>query len=253
MWRKNKVAVIFPTYREKFSIRQVINEFKHSGYVDEIIVVDNNAEPGTRAEVHKTHARLVYEARQGYGYAIRKGIESTNADMIIVSEPDGSFDGKDVVKLLAYSDDFDTVFGSRTHVPLIHKGSDMTFIKRIGDVLLGKLVTILFLCSPLTDLGCTLKITNRKGWRQVASEATSGDGIFATEWVLLAAKNKVRFTEIPINFKSRVGESTVSGTTVKRVWWGIRKFFYIWRIWIYSCIGKGLENRRVIPELVPRV
>ena len=240
MWNKKKVAVILPTYREKLSIRRVIHEFENSRLVDEIIVVDNNAETGTQSEVHKTQARLIHETRQGYGYAIRKGIENTSADLIIVAEPDGSFDGKDVVKLLAYSDDFDTVFGSRTHLPLVQKGSDMTFMKRIGDVLLAKLAIVLFLCPPLTDLGCTLRITNRKGWKSVAKEAQSADAIFATEWVLVAAKNKVKFMEIPINFRARVGESTFSGTPAKQIWWGIRKFFYIWKVWLYMIFSKKL-------------
>jgi glycosyltransferase involved in cell wall biosynthesis len=234
MWQGKKVSVVFPTYREKSSIRSVLAEFWKNGYVDEIVVVNNNAEEGTDREVKKTKARLIYEYRQGYGHAIRAGLAAAKGDLLIVAEPDGSFDGRDVVKLLAYSDDFETVFGSRTHVPFIHKGSDMTFIKRIGDVMLGKLVTLLFLCNPLTDLGCTLRITTRKGWEKVRREVKAGDGIFATEWVLVAAKNNVKFTEIPINFQSRIGESTLSGTNLKRIWWGVRKFIYVWKIWLIS-------------------
>lgn len=239
MWHKKKVAVVLPTYREKKSIRQAIESFNSSGFVDEIIVVDNNAEQGTIEEVKKTRAKLIKEPMQGYGHAIRKGINSTTAELIIVAEPDGSFDGKDVVKLLAYSDDFETVFGSRTHVPLVQKGSDMTFYKRLGDVLLGKLVTFLFLCSPLTDLGCTLRITTKKAWKKVEKEAQGADGIFATEWVLAAAKNNVKFMEIPINYKARVGESLfVSNQYTKGTIWGIRKLYYILRVWLQSVFNK---------------
>src|SRR5688572_16044012 len=123
MWNKKRVAVVLPTYKEKSSIYAAIKSFNQSGFVDEIVVVDNNAEVGTKEEVQKTTARIILEKKQGYGFAIRKGINSARADLIIVAEPDGSFDGKDVVKLLAYSDDFETVFGSRTHVPLVQKGS----------------------------------------------------------------------------------------------------------------------------------
>lgn len=241
MWNKKKVAVVFPTYKEKNSIRRAIESFDKTGYVDEIIVVDNNAEEGTGEEVRKTRARIIKEQKQGYGHAIRKGIQAAKGDLIVVSEPDGSFEGKDIVKLLAYSDDFDTVFGSRTHVPLIQKGSDMKLYKRYGDVLLGKLITLLFLCPPLTDVGCTLRITNRKGWEQVAKESQSADGIFATEWLAVAAKNKVRFTEIPINYKARVGKSLfVSSPYTKGTIWGMRKFFCIIKVWLYGRLGKKL-------------
>lgn len=239
MWSNKKVAVIFPTYREKKSIRASIESFSSSGFVDEIIVVDNNAEKGTKEEVAKTKARLIKEQKQGYGHAIRKGINSTSADLIIVAEPDGSFDGKDVVKLLAYSDDFEMVFGSRTHVPLVQKGSDMTLYKRIGDVLLGKLVTFLFLCYPLTDLGCTLRITTKRGWKAVEKESQAADGLLATEWLLSAAKNNVKFIEIPINYRARVGESFfVSRQFTKGTWWGVRKFFCVWKFWFIRQIER---------------
>lgn len=239
MWKKKSVAVVFPTYKEKNSIRKAIESFDASGYVDEIIVVDNNAERGTEDEIKKTRAKLVKEPRQGYGYAVRTGLNTTKKDLVIVAEPDGSFDGKDVVKLLAYSDDFDMVFGSRTHVPLIQKGSDMNFIKRIGDVMLGKLATALFLCYPLTDLGCTLRVTDRKKWKLIENQCHAKDSIFATEWVLIAARNKIRFIEIPINYKARTGMSSVANSIVKKIfYWGTRKFYYIWKIWFYKTFNK---------------
>ena len=240
MWQNKKVTVVFPTYRERKSIRASIESFFSSDFVDEIIVVDNNAEEGTEEEVRKTRAVLIKEARQGYGYAIRAGINYSKSDLIIVAEPDGSFDGKDVVKLLAYSDDFEMVFGSRTHVPLVQKGSDMTLYKRIGDVLLGKLVTFLFLCSPLTDLGCTLRITTRSAWKKIERQCQGADGIFATEWVLAAAKNNIRFMEIPINYKARVGTSLFVGNQyTKGTIWGIRKFFYILKFWVARQVGEN--------------
>lgn len=240
MWGKQTVSVIFPTYREKKSIFDAIQEFYSSGLVDEIIVVDNNAEKGTEAEVKKTRAKLIKEPRQGYGRAIRTGIENTKADLLIIAEPDGTFDGKDVVKLLAYSDNFDTVFGSRTHVPLIHKHSEMSFLRRIVDVLWGKMIGVLFLSPPFTDVGCTLRLTNRNGWRKVVKECKSDGSLFATEWQLVAAKNKVNFIEIPIHFRGRVGKSSVSDTFKKQAKWGIIMFFYIWKVWIYKLLNRKL-------------
>ena len=74
MWDGKKVSVIFPTYNEKDSIREAIEDFFASGYVDEVVVVNNNAAEGTDEEVSRTKARLVYETQQGYGHAIQKGL-----------------------------------------------------------------------------------------------------------------------------------------------------------------------------------
>src|SRR5688572_543945 len=109
MWRTARVSVVFPTYNERDSIREAIQEFLANGHVDEILVVNNNAAAGTDDEVALAaedareaapHAevRVVRETRQGYGWAIRRGFADATGDLIVVSEPDGTFRGHDVVK-----------------------------------------------------------------------------------------------------------------------------------------------------------
>lgn len=242
MWNNQTVAVILPTFREKRSIKNVINEFDATGFVDEIIVIDNNAEKGTAEEVKKTRAKLIKEPRQGYGAAIKTGIKSTSADLLVIVEPDNTFEARDLVKLLSYSEDFDTVFGSRTHVPLIHKKSGMTFLRRVADVLMGKLISLLFLCPPLTDVGCTYRLTNRKGWQKVSREIKSDSALFATEWLLIAAKNKVKFIEIPINFKTRVGNSSLTHSFYDQIKWGSIIFLYILKTWLFNLLGKTFRH-----------
>src|SRR5687768_13419055 len=105
MWRGKTVSVGLPTYNERASIRQAIREIEATGYVDEIIVVNNNAAPGTDEEVTGTSARIVHEMKQGYGFACQRALREATGDLVILSEPDGSFMGGDVVKLLTYSDD----------------------------------------------------------------------------------------------------------------------------------------------------
>ena len=46
------------------------------------MVVNNNAEKGTDEEVRKTKARLVYETRQGYGYAFQRAISEAKGDLV---------------------------------------------------------------------------------------------------------------------------------------------------------------------------
>ena len=130
MWRGKKVIVIFPTYNEKDSIKNAVSEMFAEEYVDDVIVVNNNAVFGTDEEVKKTKAKLIYEEKQGYGYSIKCGLKEAlrlEASFIIISEPDGTFISHDVVKLLAYSDGFDVVFGTRTTKELIMQGAIWEF------------------------------------------------------------------------------------------------------------------------------
>ena len=57
MWRGQKVAVILPTYNEKDSIRAAMLDFLQTGLADEVIVVNNNAAPGTSEELEGTARR----------------------------------------------------------------------------------------------------------------------------------------------------------------------------------------------------
>ena len=68
-WRNKKISLILPTYNERESIREVIDRFNELGIFHEIIVVNNNASPGTSEEVAKTDAIEVFEEHQGYGGA----------------------------------------------------------------------------------------------------------------------------------------------------------------------------------------
>ena len=79
-------------------------------------------------------------------------------DIIIISEPDGTFAGRDIYKLLTYYDDgFEVVSGTRTTKGLIWEGANMGFALKWGNILMAKLIELLFLSrSQLTDVGCTL-------------------------------------------------------------------------------------------------
>ena len=59
MYQSKKVSVVLGTYREKRSIKKVVDSFFATGFVDEVVVVDNNALGNTREEVGKTKAKLI--------------------------------------------------------------------------------------------------------------------------------------------------------------------------------------------------
>src|SRR5918999_312459 len=114
MWNGKDVSVVLMTYAERDSIREVIDGFLATGVVDEVVVVDNNAEDGTEAEVRRTAARLVHEPRQGYGHATGGGRMGAKGALIVPAEPAGPFLPADIHKLLVYSNECDAVFGTRT-------------------------------------------------------------------------------------------------------------------------------------------
>lgn len=211
MWGKNTVSVILPTYNEKDSIADVIEGYFDIGYVDEVIVVNNNAIQGTKEVVDQTRARQVFEEKQGYGFAIRRGIDEAKGDLIIISEPDGTFSAKDTIKLLAYSEDCDVVWGTRTDIRFIERGANMGILLRTGNLLVAKILQFIFNTTRLTDVGCTLKLYKREVIQNIKEHFTVGREHFGVELMVLTVMDRYNIIEIPVKYNKRVGKSSVTG------------------------------------------
>lgn len=221
MWHGKSVAVVLPTYNEKDSIAATIRDFEALGLVDDILVVNNNAAPGTSDEVATTGAREVVETRQGYGAAIRRGLREVDADLICICEPDGTFNPGDLLKLLSYSDDCDVVVGSRTVSTFIWSGANMGPFLRWGNWFVAKLVEVLFNTSALSDVGCTFRVLKREWVSQMTPRYTLDGSAFGLEMLLLAVVNRTRLVQVPVNYHERVGRSAVTGDLAKAVRLGL--------------------------------
>ena len=204
------------------SIRACCDEFLLEGIVDELIVVNNNAAPGTSDEVAQTKAREVHEPVQGYGAAIRRGFREATGDLIIVSEPDGTFVGRDVLKLLAYSDHFEVVYGSRTIKELIWRGANMGLFLKWGNYWVAKLLEVLFNTTSLTDVGCTMRCIHRQALARIEPFFTVNGSFFGPEMMVLSVLAKQKVIQIPVNYTTRVGHSSVTGNKLVAFFLGLR-------------------------------
>ncbi len=222
MWRGKKVAVIFPTYNEKDSIRAATLEYLASGLADEVVVVNNNAAPGTSEQLWGTGAREIFESRQGYGHALLRGIDECDADLIVLSEPDGTFSGHDLIKLLAYSDDVPVVFGTRTSQNFIWSGANMGRFLRWGNWAVAKMTELLFNTTILTDMGCTYRLFHRDALQLIRPHLTIGGSHFGPQLLMEVVAHRIPFVEIPVNYLTRVGESSVTGDLWKAFSLGVR-------------------------------
>lgn len=190
--------------------------------VDEVVVVNNNAAPGTSEEVAKTSAREVHEPVQGYGAAIRRGFREVVGDLILVAEPDDTFRGHDVLKMLSYSDDFEVVYGSRTNKELIWEGANMDLFLKWGNWSVAKLMEVLFNSTLLTDVGCTMRCIHRSALAEIEPYFTVDGSFFGPEMMVLSILKKQKMIQIPVNYTKRVGTSSVTGNKVVAVSLGLR-------------------------------
>ena len=169
--------------------RRLHRGFEALGIVDDIVVVNNNAHPDTSPSVATTSAREVFEATQGYGAAIRRGIvETRDADLVCVCEPDGTFDPDDILKLLPFTADVDVVFGSRTVQTFILSGANMGWFLRWGNWAVAKLTEVLFNTVYLSDVGCTFRVLTRRPSIELEPHFESNGSAFGFEMMLLTAR-----------------------------------------------------------------
>jgi len=211
MYGGKTVSVVFPAYNEEQYIRAAVEDFFIPGVVDEIVVVDNNSRDRTNEEAARTKARVVLETAQGYGHALRRGLREATGDLVIMAEPDSTFVGRDVLKLLAYSDDFDMVCGTRTTRELIWAQANMGWFLRVGNWAVAKMIQVLYDGPSLTDCGCTLRLTHRAALHRIQDELTVGGSHFLPEMVIRGLRHRLRIIEVPINYRGRVGASKITG------------------------------------------
>jgi glycosyltransferase involved in cell wall biosynthesis len=250
-WRGCRISVVLPTYNERDSIRASIMDFAATEVVDEILAVNNNAATGTSEEIAAAAlhtpatvtVREIHEPRQGYGFAIQRGLREAAGDYIVVSEPDGTFLGRDVFKLLAYVEDFDVVYGSRTARTFIWRGANMGAWLRWGNWGVAKFMELLFNSTNLTDVGCTMRLLRRDALGRIESEFTIGGSAFGPEMMLLSLRHRLRVIQVPVNYLPRVGVSSVTGDMRKAVLLGLWMIGLVVRYRFKSFASELQENR----------
>jgi len=227
MYNNKTISLILPTYNEKDSIKKSIEDFEALGIIDEIIVINNNAAPGTSEEVSKTNAKEILEPVQGYGSAIMRGFREAKGDLIVICEPDDTFIAMDIYKLLSYSNDLDIVYGTRTARNFIWEGANMGFLLRWGNVFVAKMLEVLFNTNQLSDVGCTYRLVHRDVINQMLPYLKVKSNFFGPEMMVRGYLMKFKCVQIPVNYKDRIGVSSVTGDMKKAVVLGFQMIFLI--------------------------
>ncbi|UOB18764.1 glycosyltransferase family 2 protein [Abyssalbus ytuae] len=215
------IKVIIPAFNEQHSIVKVINDIPP--IVSEIIVVNNNSTDNTPLVAAKAGATVLNESRKGYGYACLKGMDYIEKqlkkpDIIVFLDGDYSDNPKELNKIVhpVIQNDFDFVIGARKK-ELRKKGS-MTPQQVFGNWFATGLMK-LFYKANYTDLGPFRAIKYNKLQLLSMKDKTYG---WTVEMQLKALKHKLKYCEIPVSYKKRIGTSKVSGTVKGTVMAGIK-------------------------------
>lgn len=220
--------VIIPAFNEESSIANVISDIPN--IVEEIIVVSNNSTDNTEINAKKAGATVLSEPHKGYGYACLKGLEyvatkATKPDIIVFLDGDYSDYPEELTKIVApiIDDDIDFVIGARTKQ--MRAPGSMTLPQIFGNWLATTLMA-LFFRSTFTDLGPFRAIKYEKLLGLNMEDKTYG---WTVEMQLKALKQKLTYTEIPVNYRNRIGVSKVSGTIKGAIFAGVKILGWIFK------------------------
>ncbi len=208
MYNNFKVSLIIPAYNEEATIASVVQDFKTQDSLDEIIIVDNNSKDRTGEIARAEGATVILETQQGYGCALRAGMEQAQGDILILSEADGSFRSSDIKKFLAYIEDAEMVIGTRTTKQMLNQGARMNFLIRIMNVLWAKFLQMLWFLhneTRFTDVGCTYRAIWKNAYQRIQNGLSAEGPDFSPEMMAEALHQRLKIVEIPVKYFQRTG------------------------------------------------
>lgn len=223
------VHVIIPAFNEEMSIAKVISEIPRD-LVAEVIVVNNGSADNTAQRALDAGATVLHEPRRGYGNACLKGIHycKTHAappDILVFLDGDHSDYPEEMISVLKpiLDNTSDLVIGSRALGK--REAGSMTIQQIFGNWLATSLLK-LFFNARFTDLGPFRAIRFSTILALGMQDRNYG---WTVEMQVKAARNKIRFSEVPVRYRKRIGVSKVSGTVKGTVLAGYKILYTLFK------------------------
>lgn len=206
------IDVVIPAFNEAEAVGKVIKEIP-KGLVRNVVVVDNNSTDETAERAVNAGAIVVSEKEQGYGAACLRGLAYLNnikeqPDIVVFIDADHSDYPEEMLDLVApiLNETAEMVIGSRS-LGQREKGAMMPQ-QVFGNWLATSMMRWIYK-ARFTDLGPFRAIT----WKALEQiKMKDRDFGWTVEMQVKVLKHNLKYTEIPVKYRKRIGVSKITGT-----------------------------------------
>lgn len=204
--RQYTLAVIIPCFNEVHNIEAVMHRVHAVDLANEIIIVDDGSNDGTREVLqrleaeHHSHVRIMYhDHNQGKGAAIITGFAAATSDILLIQDADFEYDPREYPMLTRPIEEgvATVVYGSRF---LGGPRKAMNFWNMVANRGLTFATNILY-NAILSDMETCYKVFRADAVRDINIRAKRFE--FEPEITAKILKKGIRIYEVPISYNGR--------------------------------------------------
>jgi glycosyltransferase involved in cell wall biosynthesis len=223
-----KLSVVMPVYNEHATLREVISRVLAVPLEIELICVDDGSRDGSReilSELQTTHPQirvLLQPKNLGKGAALRRGIQESTGDYVLIQDADLEYDPSDYPALLhpLLEGKADVVYGSRFLGSAPHRV--LYFWHYVANRILT-LISNALTNINLSDMETCYKVFRREILQSIPIEEDRFG--FEPEITVKIAKRRLRVYEVGISYWGRTYEEG------KKIGWkdGVRALWCLFK------------------------
>jgi glycosyltransferase involved in cell wall biosynthesis len=204
-----KLSVVMPVYNERATLRDVIARVLAVPLDIELICIDDGSQDGSReilAELGERYPqmRIILQPKNmGKGAALRRGIQESTGDFVIIQDADLEYDPAEYTRLLGplIQGQADVVYGSRFMGAAPHRV--LYFWHSVGNRILTLLSNALTNMN-MSDMETCYKVFRREILQAIPIEENRFG--FEPEITVKIAKRRLRVYEVGISYWGRTYE-----------------------------------------------
>jgi dolichol-phosphate mannosyltransferase len=203
---KKTLTIIIPCYNEEATISQIIQKVIESDSLDfekEIIIVNDGSTDNSQNKINEFPdfiKKINYSKNRGKGYAIRKGLENSFGELVLIQDADLEYDPHNFPNLLApfIQETTSVVYGIRQRDTIALQYITNPFFW--GGQFINHMANILF-NFKVQDIHVGYKIFKRNLLKDIQLK---NDGFaFCHELTFELLQNKIPIIEVPVTYNPR--------------------------------------------------